>query len=140
MFCIFFPYSITLTFVLPFMLSLCIFSFICRCIASLSIYVCQFSLYYDYFCRVTEEVVNESEKNLEVEKPVVEEVADGSKESPVNGPEEKEPEDKVNGCHIHNILSFDRSHFFPIRNFNSESPVSPLGALPLGSTLKGISQ
>lgn len=47
--------------------------------------------------RVTEETVNESEKNLVAEKPVGEDdAADGNKESPVNEPAEKEPEDKVN--------------------------------------------
>ena len=46
--------------------------------------------------RVTEEVVNEGEKNLVDEKPAGEEDAgDANKESPTNEPEEKEPEDKV---------------------------------------------
>lgn len=47
--------------------------------------------------RVTDEVVNETEKNLADEKPALdEEVADGNKDSPANETEEKEPEDKVN--------------------------------------------
>lgn len=47
--------------------------------------------------RVTDEVVNETEKNLSDEKPTGEEdAADGNKESPANENEEKEPEDKVN--------------------------------------------
>ncbi|EOX96487.1 Hyaluronan / mRNA binding family isoform 4 [Theobroma cacao] len=49
----------------------------------------------DELAQVTEEVVNESEKNLGDEKPAGEEDAgDASKESPTNEPEEKEPEDK----------------------------------------------
>jgi len=48
------------------------------------------------YIRATEEVVNETEKNLGDEKPAVEEVADGNKDSPANETEEKEPEDKVN--------------------------------------------
>ncbi|XP_021279965.1 RGG repeats nuclear RNA binding protein A-like [Herrania umbratica] len=49
----------------------------------------------DELTQVTEEVVNESEKNLGDEKPAGEEDAgDASKESPTNEPEEKEPEDK----------------------------------------------
>lgn len=49
----------------------------------------------DELSGVTEEVVNEGEKNLGAEKPVGEEdVADGNKENPVNEPEEKEPEEK----------------------------------------------
>ncbi|KAB1225137.1 hypothetical protein CJ030_MR1G005683 [Morella rubra] len=43
----------------------------------------------------TEEVVNETEKNVGDEKPVVdEEPADSNKETPANEAEEKEPEDK----------------------------------------------
>ena len=49
------------------------------------------------YIRVTDEVANETEKNLGDEKPAVEEdVADGNKDSPTNETEEKEPEDKVN--------------------------------------------
>lgn len=49
------------------------------------------------FLRVTEEVANETEKNLGEEKPAgEEEAADVSKETPANEAEEKEPEDKVN--------------------------------------------
>ncbi|XVE74115.1 hypothetical protein DITRI_Ditri11bG0173200 [Diplodiscus trichospermus] len=49
----------------------------------------------DELAQVTEEVVNEGEKNLSDEKPVGEEVAgDGNKESTNNEPEEKELEDK----------------------------------------------
>ncbi|KAK9273175.1 hypothetical protein L1049_017982 [Liquidambar formosana] len=49
----------------------------------------------DELAQVTEEVVNESEKNLGTDKPVSEEDAvDGNKDNPVNEPEEKEPEDK----------------------------------------------
>lgn len=47
---------------------------------------------------MTEEVANETQKNLSDEKPAGEEdAADGNKESPANETEEKEPEDKVNG-------------------------------------------
>lgn len=47
--------------------------------------------------RETEEPVIEVEKNVGSEKPLVdEEGADASKDNPVNEPEEKEPEDKVN--------------------------------------------
>ena len=52
------------------------------------------------YIRTTEEVVNETEKNLGDEKPAVEEVADGNKDSPANETEEKEPEDKVNATPI----------------------------------------
>lgn len=38
--------------------------------------------------------MNNTEKNLGDEKPA-DDVADGNKESPANGGEEKEPEDKV---------------------------------------------
>ncbi|XVF22833.1 hypothetical protein REPUB_Repub12eG0205100 [Reevesia pubescens] len=49
----------------------------------------------DDLAQVTEEVVNEGEKNLGDEKPAGEEEAgDANKESPANEPEEKEPEDK----------------------------------------------
>lgn len=50
------------------------------------------------FLRVTEEVTNETEKNLTDEKPAgEEEAADGNKETvAANETEEKEPEDKVN--------------------------------------------
>lgn len=50
------------------------------------------------FLRVTEEVANETEKNLADEKPAgEEEAADGNKETvAANETEEKEPEDKVN--------------------------------------------
>ncbi|ESW11640.1 hypothetical protein PHAVU_008G047300 [Phaseolus vulgaris] len=48
----------------------------------------------DDITETTEEVVNETEKNLGDEKPAVEEVADGNKDSPANETEEKEPEDK----------------------------------------------
>ena len=58
--------------------------------------------------RVIEEVMTESDKNLADEKPPVEdEVADGTKDSPANEDEEKEPEDKVN-VHIYlNSFRFD---------------------------------
>ena len=47
--------------------------------------------------RVTEEVANETEKNVGDENLAGEEgAADGNKESPANETEEKEPEDKVN--------------------------------------------
>lgn len=46
---------------------------------------------------MTDEVANESEKNLGGERPAGEEdVADAKKESPTNEAEEKDPEDKVN--------------------------------------------
>lgn len=46
---------------------------------------------------MTDEVVNEAEKNLGDEKPAAEnDVADGNKDNPANEAEEKEPEDKVN--------------------------------------------
>ncbi|XVF79749.1 hypothetical protein PTKIN_Ptkin15bG0014600 [Pterospermum kingtungense] len=49
----------------------------------------------DELAQVTEEVVNEGEKNLGDEKPAREEDAgDANKESPANEPEQKEPEDK----------------------------------------------
>lgn len=49
----------------------------------------------DEIAQVTEEVVNENEKNLDVDKYVAEEdVVDGNKENPVNEPEEKEPGNK----------------------------------------------
>ncbi|KAL5560500.1 hypothetical protein UlMin_036711 [Ulmus minor] len=49
----------------------------------------------DEFAPVTEDVINETEKNLGGENPAGEEVAaDGSKETPSNEPEEKEPEEK----------------------------------------------
>lgn len=49
----------------------------------------------DEIAQVTEEVVNENEKNLDVDKSVAEEdVVDGNKENPVNEPEEKEPGNK----------------------------------------------
>ena len=51
-------------------------------------------------CRVTDEVANETEKNVAEDKPAGEEdaaAADGNKETPViTEAEEKEPEDKVN--------------------------------------------
>ncbi|GFY81251.1 hyaluronan [Actinidia rufa] len=51
----------------------------------------------DENAKVTEEVVNEGEKNLFDEKPPGEEDATNvNKEDPANEPEEKEPEDKVN--------------------------------------------
>lgn len=47
--------------------------------------------------RVTEEVVNDDEKNVGAEKPSGEEdAADVNKESPAKEDEEKEAEDKVN--------------------------------------------
>lgn len=53
-------------------------------------------LFYPFNFRVTEELVQENDKNLSHEKPPGEEdLADGNKESPANEPEEKEPEDKV---------------------------------------------
>ncbi|KAF8412931.1 hypothetical protein HHK36_000903 [Tetracentron sinense] len=49
----------------------------------------------DGIAQETEELVNESEKNLGTEKPLGEEDAlDANKENPINEPEEKEPEDK----------------------------------------------
>ncbi|CAK9133577.1 unnamed protein product [Ilex paraguariensis] len=63
--------------------------------------------------RVTEEAVNEGDRKLGAEKPLVEEDAtDGNKENPKNEPEEKEPEDKVNVCNycIGCFLLID-SHF-----------------------------
>jgi plasminogen activator inhibitor 1 RNA-binding protein len=48
---------------------------------------------------VTEEVSNETEKNVAEEKPAGEEdaaAAEGNKETPAIEVEEKEPEDKVN--------------------------------------------
>ncbi|XP_028804690.1 RGG repeats nuclear RNA binding protein A [Neltuma alba] len=48
----------------------------------------------DELVQATEEVVNDSEKNLSDEKPAEENVGDDNKESPANGDEEKEPEDK----------------------------------------------
>ncbi|XP_021903291.1 RGG repeats nuclear RNA binding protein A-like [Carica papaya] len=49
----------------------------------------------DDIAQVTEELVQENDKNLSHEKPPGEEdLADGNKESPANEPEEKEPEDK----------------------------------------------
>ncbi|XP_022733343.1 RGG repeats nuclear RNA binding protein A-like [Durio zibethinus] len=49
----------------------------------------------DELAQVTEEVVDEGEKNLGDEKPAGEEDAgDANKERPTNEPEEKEPEDK----------------------------------------------
>lgn len=54
---------------------------------------------------MTEEVVNETEKNVGDEKPVVEEEApDSNKENPSNEAEEKEPEDKVSSNFVSNIL------------------------------------
>lgn len=51
-----------------------------------------------YVLRVTEEVADETEKNLGDEKPAGEEdAAEGNKDSPANENDEKEPEDKVNG-------------------------------------------
>lgn len=51
--------------------------------------------FFSCYIRATEEVVNETGKNLGDEKPAAEEVADGNKDN-VNDTEEKEPEDKVN--------------------------------------------
>lgn len=49
----------------------------------------------DEIAQVTEEVMNEGEKNLGDEKPAAEtDVAEGNKDSPTNEAEEKEPEDK----------------------------------------------
>ncbi|OIW01155.1 hypothetical protein TanjilG_17712 [Lupinus angustifolius] len=49
----------------------------------------------DEIAKVTDEVPNETEKNLGDEKPAAEEdAADAKKESPANETEEKEPEDK----------------------------------------------
>ncbi|OIW18821.1 hypothetical protein TanjilG_25264 [Lupinus angustifolius] len=48
----------------------------------------------DEFAQVSEEVVNENEKNLSDEKPAGEEDAADGKESPANENAEKEPEDK----------------------------------------------
>lgn len=46
--------------------------------------------------RVNEELVNDGEKNVDVEKqPEQEDAGDASKENPVTEPEEKEPEVKV---------------------------------------------
>ena len=63
--------------------------------------------------RVTEEVVNEGEKNLADEKPSREEDATNvNKENPTNEPEEKEPEDKVNVFYfILDILIIPRFSF-----------------------------
>lgn len=89
------------TLVCPCCSSFCSFSFICIDALLLFAYVCQFLCSSCLLFRVTEEVVNEGEKNLGAEKPVGEEdVADGNKENPVNEPEEKEPEEKVNGSMI----------------------------------------
>lgn len=46
---------------------------------------------------MTDEVANETEKNVTEEKPAGEEdaAAEGNKETPANEAEEKEPEDKV---------------------------------------------
>lgn len=46
---------------------------------------------------MTDEVANETEKNVSEEKPAGEEdaAAEGNKEVPANEAEEKEPEDKV---------------------------------------------
>lgn len=56
------------------------------------------------FKRETEEPVVENEKNIGSEKQSGEEdAADINKESPVDEPEEKEPEDKVRG-HIRTLL------------------------------------
>lgn len=55
-------------------------------------------------CRVTEAVVNETEKNVGADKPVNEEdVVDGNKDNPENEPEEK-PEEKVNTSYFCTIL------------------------------------
>lgn len=55
--------------------------------------------------RVTEEVVNVTEKNLSDDKPVGDEGAeDGNKEAPADEAEEKEPEDKVYFCFIVNAV------------------------------------
>ncbi|CAI8613367.1 unnamed protein product [Vicia faba] len=49
----------------------------------------------DEVTQVTDEVVNEAEKNFGDEKPAAEnDVAEGNKDSPANEAEEKEPEDK----------------------------------------------
>ncbi|KAK4267916.1 hypothetical protein QN277_024635 [Acacia crassicarpa] len=48
----------------------------------------------DELVQPTEEVVNDNVKNLSDEKPAEEDVANDNKESPDNGAEEKEPEDK----------------------------------------------
>ena len=48
---------------------------------------------------MTDEVANETEKNVAEDKPAGEEdaaAADGNKETPATEAEEKEPEDKVN--------------------------------------------
>ena len=67
-----------------------------------SLFMCvTYFVHHVYLFRVTEEATNEGEKNLGAEKPVGEDgVADGNKETPVNEPEEKEPEEKVNGSII----------------------------------------
>ncbi|XP_052170762.1 RGG repeats nuclear RNA binding protein A-like [Diospyros lotus] len=48
----------------------------------------------DELAQVTEEVINEVEKNQDAEKPSGDDAMDSSKENPVNEAEEKEPEDK----------------------------------------------
>lgn len=62
---------------------------ICLCL------LIQCFLHYLFLFRVTEEV-NEGEKNLNVEKPAVEEdAANGNTETPAKEVEEKDPENKV---------------------------------------------
>ena len=70
--------------------------------------------------RMTEEVVNEGEKNLADEKRSGEEDATNvNKENTTNEPEEKEPEDKVNVFYfILDILIIPRFSFLWYASFN----------------------
>ncbi|GFY92736.1 hyaluronan [Actinidia rufa] len=74
----------------------------------------------DEIAQMTEEVVNEGEKNLADEKPSGEEDATNvNKENPTNEPEEKEPEDKVNVFYfILDILIIPRFTFSRYASFN----------------------
>lgn len=65
---------------------------------------------------MTEEAVNETEKNVGDEKPVGEEDApDSNKENPANETEEKEPEDKVNVFDFYSTyFASNKIHFYPM--------------------------
>lgn len=66
-----------------------------------------YNFYFYNLIRVTDEVANETEKNLSDEKPAVEDVADGNKESSANENEEKEPEDKVTAQSIYSFYKLN---------------------------------
>ena len=78
--------------------------------------------YLDFFAKIrdAEEPVTENEKNVGAEKQLGGEdnAGDANKENPVNEPEEKEPEDKVNCPIVQDVgytgLACSPAYTFPI--------------------------